>query len=76
MLLRGSLGVVRSRPRAKLLGHQLRGPSQYLAAWVITRTLGEEAARGAIGYAAPVGEARETVERVMGALHAGEVALS
>ncbi|MEU4729076.1 MULTISPECIES: DJ-1/PfpI family protein [unclassified Streptomyces] len=50
--------------------------SQYLAAWVITRTLGEDAARGAIGYAAPVGEVHETVGRVMGALHAGEVALS
>ncbi|WP_327260281.1 DJ-1/PfpI family protein [Streptomyces sp. NBC_01232] len=50
--------------------------SQYLAAWVITRTLGEDAARSAIGYAAPVGEVHETVGRVMGALHAGEVALS
>ncbi|MFG3053580.1 DJ-1/PfpI family protein [Kitasatospora sp. NPDC048239] len=49
--------------------------SQYLAAWVITRTLGEDAARGAIGYAAPVGETRETVARVMGAVRAGEVAL-
>ncbi|MET7313553.1 DJ-1/PfpI family protein [Streptomyces sp. NPDC005134] len=49
--------------------------SQYLAAWVITRMLGEDAARGAIGYAAPVGEVQETVERVMGVLHAGEVAL-
>lgn len=49
--------------------------SQYLAAWVITRTLGEDAARAAIGYAAPVGEVQETLDRVMGAVRAGEVAL-
>ncbi|MFJ8775017.1 DJ-1/PfpI family protein [Streptomyces microflavus] len=49
--------------------------SQYLAAWVITRMLGEDAARAAIGYAAPVGEVHETVERVMGTVHAGAVAL-
>ncbi|MEV0413451.1 DJ-1/PfpI family protein [Streptomyces sp. NPDC050448] len=49
--------------------------SQYLAAWVISRTLGEDAARGAIGYAAPVGEQEETVERVMRVVRAGEVAL-
>ncbi|MFJ3203812.1 DJ-1/PfpI family protein [Streptomyces sp. NPDC086989] len=42
--------------------------SQYLAAWVITRTLGEDAARGAIGYAAPVGEQQETVERALRAV--------
>ncbi|MFJ9444418.1 AraC family transcriptional regulator [Kitasatospora sp. NPDC101235] len=41
--------------------------SQYLATWVITRTLGEDAARAVLGYVAPVGEHRETVER---ALHA------
>ncbi|MBT2408607.1 MULTISPECIES: AraC family transcriptional regulator [unclassified Streptomyces] len=49
--------------------------SQYLAAWVMTRVLGESAARGAIGYAAPVGEQQETVERVMSAVRAGEPAL-
>ncbi|ROQ66941.1 DJ-1/PfpI family protein [Streptomyces sp. 840.1] len=49
--------------------------SQYLAGWVITRMLGEDAARAAIGYAAPVGEVQETVERVMGTVRAGEVAL-
>lgn len=49
--------------------------SQYLATWVITRMLGEDAARAAIGYAAPVGEVQETVERVMGTVHAGEVSL-
>lgn len=30
--------------------------SQYLATWVVTRTLGEGAARDVIGYVAPVGE--------------------
>ena len=49
--------------------------SQYLGAWVIMRTLGEDAARAAVDYVAPVGEKRETVERVFGAVHAGEVAL-
>lgn len=49
--------------------------SEYLAAWVISRTLGEDVARGVIDYAAPVGEKQQTVERVMRAVHAGEVAL-
>ncbi|MFJ3222893.1 DJ-1/PfpI family protein [Streptomyces sp. NPDC086783] len=49
--------------------------SQYLATWVMTRTLGEDAARGVIDYVAPVGENRETVERAMRAVHAGEVAV-
>jgi len=49
--------------------------SQYLAAWVITRTLGEDAARAVIEYVAPVGEQRATVERVMSAVRAGEPAL-
>lgn len=49
--------------------------SQYLAAWVITRMLGEDAARDVIGYVAPVGENQETVERAMHAVHAGEVVL-
>ncbi|WP_255509813.1 DJ-1/PfpI family protein [Micromonospora sp. AP08] len=46
--------------------------SQYLATWVITRTLGEGAARDVIGYVAPVGENQETVERALRAVHAGE----
>jgi transcriptional regulator GlxA family with amidase domain len=50
--------------------------SQYLATWVITRTLGEAAARDVIDYVAPVGENRETVERAVHAVRAGEVALS
>jgi transcriptional regulator GlxA family with amidase domain len=49
--------------------------SQYLAAWVITRTLGEDSARAVIDYVAPVGEQRETVDRVMAAVRAGEPAL-
>ena len=49
--------------------------SQYLAAWVITRTLGEDAARRSVDYAAPVGEKQMTVERVIGAIHSGEAAL-
>ncbi|MGW3248080.1 AraC family transcriptional regulator [Streptomyces sp. NPDC001070] len=49
--------------------------SQYLAAWVIGRTLGEDAVRDVIGYVAPVGENQETVERALRAVHAGEVAL-
>ncbi|WUD77460.1 DJ-1/PfpI family protein [Streptomyces sp. NBC_00510] len=49
--------------------------SQYLAAWVISRTLGADAARGVIDYVAPVGENQETVERAMRAVRAGEVAL-
>jgi transcriptional regulator GlxA family with amidase domain len=42
--------------------------AQYLAAWVITRTLGWERAREAILYVAPVGEEEETVNRVRAAL--------
>jgi transcriptional regulator GlxA family with amidase domain len=39
--------------------------SQYLAAWVIARTAGEDAARAALHYVAPVGEKEESVERAM-----------
>ncbi|POX58703.1 AraC family transcriptional regulator [Streptomyces sp. Ru62] len=49
--------------------------SQYLATWVITRTLGEEAARDVLDYVAPVGENRETVDRALRAVQAGAVAL-
>jgi transcriptional regulator GlxA family with amidase domain len=49
--------------------------SQYLAAWVITRTLGQDAARNVLDYVAPVGEKQETVERAIGAIRAGEAAL-
>ncbi|MEU2490833.1 AraC family transcriptional regulator [Streptomyces sp. NPDC007883] len=49
--------------------------SQYLATWVISRMLGQDAARDVIDYVAPVGENRQTVERALRAVHAGEVAL-
>ncbi|MGW3647197.1 DJ-1/PfpI family protein [Streptomyces sp. NPDC000878] len=49
--------------------------SQYLATWVITRTLGEAAARGVLDYVAPVGENQQSVERALGAVRAGEIAL-
>ncbi|WP_406009327.1 DJ-1/PfpI family protein [Streptomyces sp. NBC_00637] len=49
--------------------------SQYLATWVITRTLGEDAARDVLDYVAPVGENRETVERALRAVREGEAAL-
>lgn len=39
--------------------------SQYLAAWVIARSEGEEAARAALHYVAPVGEKEEYVSRAM-----------
>lgn len=39
--------------------------SPYLAAWIIARTEGEEAARGALHYVAPVGEKDEYVARAM-----------
>ncbi|WP_031063404.1 DJ-1/PfpI family protein [Streptomyces sp. NRRL WC-3742] len=44
--------------------------SQYLAAWVITRTVGEEAARSALDYVAPVGEKEATVARALHAIRA------
>ena len=39
--------------------------SQYLAAWLIARLVGEEAARSALHYVAPVGEKDPYVERAM-----------
>ena len=39
--------------------------SQYLAAWIIARTEGQEAARSALHYVAPVGEKDEYVSRAM-----------
>ncbi|MFF8727536.1 DJ-1/PfpI family protein [Streptomyces sp. NPDC015171] len=49
--------------------------SQYLATWVIARTLGEDAVREVFGYVAPVGELQETVERALRAVRTGEPAL-
>ena len=43
---------------------------------MITRVLGEDAARDVLGYVAPVGENQETVERALRAVRTGEVALS
>ncbi|MGW5611113.1 DJ-1/PfpI family protein [Streptomyces sp. NPDC003753] len=48
--------------------------SQYLATWVITRTLGEEAARDVLDYVAPVGENQETVDRAVHAVQTGALA--
>lgn len=45
--------------------------SQYLAAWVIARTLGEPAARAAVDYVAPVGEKARTVEHVLTTIRSG-----
>lgn len=39
--------------------------SQYLAAWVIARTEGADAAKSALHYVAPVGEKEEYVSRAM-----------
>jgi transcriptional regulator GlxA family with amidase domain len=39
--------------------------SQYLAAWIIARFEGEDAARAALHYVAPVGEKEEYVARAM-----------
>lgn len=39
--------------------------SPYLAAWIIARTEGEQAARAALHYVAPVGEKEDYVERAM-----------
>ncbi|MEV4108303.1 DJ-1/PfpI family protein [Nonomuraea sp. NPDC049695] len=49
--------------------------SQYLATWVIIRTLGENAARYVLDYVAPVGENQQTVERALRAVRTGEAAL-
>jgi len=40
--------------------------SQYLAAWVLARTEGRQAAEAALHYVAPVGEKEAYVERAMG----------
>ena len=42
--------------------------SQYLAAWAMAAGAGLEAARGALHYAAPVGEKETYVERAMGCI--------
>jgi transcriptional regulator GlxA family with amidase domain len=49
--------------------------AQYLAAWVLTRTLGWERAAEAVRYIAPVGSEHETVVRVRAALDAAGAVL-
>ncbi|WP_256340153.1 AraC family transcriptional regulator [Streptomyces sp. 2231.1] len=49
--------------------------SQNLAARVIDRTLGTDAARDVLDYVAPVGENDETVERALRAVDMGRTAL-
>lgn len=44
--------------------------SQYLAAWMIARGAGREAAEAAIHYVAPVGEKQQTIDRTFAAIHA------
>ena len=44
--------------------------SQYLAAWVIYRSLGRQAAEEALSYVAPIGEERSLVERVFAVIEA------
>ena len=39
--------------------------SHYLAAWVLARLVGEDAARGALHYVAPVGEKSDYVARAL-----------
>jgi transcriptional regulator GlxA family with amidase domain len=42
--------------------------SQYLAAWIIARRAGIDAARDALGYVAPVGEKDDYVARALRAI--------
>ena len=44
--------------------------SQYLAAWMIARVAGREAAEAAIHYVAPVGEKQQTIDRTFAAIDA------
>jgi transcriptional regulator GlxA family with amidase domain len=39
--------------------------SQYLAAWIITRLAGRDAAEGALHYVAPVGEKQDYIDRAL-----------
>jgi transcriptional regulator GlxA family with amidase domain len=43
--------------------------SLYLGAWAISRAVGEDVARAAVDYLAPVGEKQATVEQVFAALN-------
>jgi transcriptional regulator GlxA family with amidase domain len=46
--------------------------SQYLAAWVIHRSLGRKAVEEALSYVAPVGEEQSLVERVFAVIETGD----
>lgn len=50
--------------------------SQYLAAWVIYRSLGREAVAEALSYVAPVGEEKSLTERVLAVIEANVDILS
>ena len=48
--------------------------SQYIAAWIVGRALGPQAARDVIWYAAPVGEKDAYADRALAAVGLGEMA--
>jgi transcriptional regulator GlxA family with amidase domain len=48
--------------------------SLYLGAWAISATVGEDVARAAVDYVAPVGEKQDTVDRVFRAITASATA--
>jgi transcriptional regulator GlxA family with amidase domain len=59
-----AMGIrVLDRPFVASAGGCLASP--YLAAWVISRLLGSEAAETALGYVAPVGEKRQYVAGIL-----------
>jgi transcriptional regulator GlxA family with amidase domain len=45
--------------------------SQYLAAWIIHRSLGRESVVKALSYVAPVGEEQSLIEHVLGVIETG-----
>ena len=67
---------IRTRVDAGVHRHDESPDGQYLAAWVISRTLGDDAARDVIRHVAPVGEKDEMVRRVMATIHAGAPVLN
>jgi transcriptional regulator GlxA family with amidase domain len=48
--------------------------SQYIAAWIVERALGRQAARDVIWYAAPVGEKDDYADRALAAVGAAQMA--
>jgi len=65
----GVLNRIRKQPAFHAQGNVATAggcfASQYLAAWIIARTEGEEAAKSALHYVAPVGEKEEYVARAL-----------